>query len=525
MPKSRKKTCVCYLRTSSRRQKDEKTIEVQRDICARIVTANDLRLLDYSDGWIVDDGISGSQLEGRALQQFITDYSIGIVKPDYLVTYSHSRLARVDRVSKDQNTQLQSAISAATIQALLHHGGIEILDETGAIKPGSVIYDLKASLSNEEYKLIRDRTLNGKAKWASEGYWVVGGRPPYGYIKSGKNKRGKLVRDDVHAANLIKILNWYLEGGARRAAKKATEAMIEVPTAANPARKNRMPGWTPYTWDSTSVDHIARNVRIYLGQKICTIEGVSYTLQYEPLIAEEFCAQVELKYHTRILKNATQFATTGYVDCACGRHLYHELNHHRHYLTCLNRCGFMHVEEFDDHFWKAILIRLAQITTSEVAADNNKSLEEQLLKWKAELHSAENEINKLLDLHLNGLDREVWIVRNTAANTRKMQIKSEIARVIKAQEIAKSQSHTEQTLIEKLSILTEQIFHIEDLDVEKQRETLSSVLGSAIITAEFPPRIKGVLSSSVKLTFPAFRSLPAATIDSDDDSTIIIPIS
>ncbi len=245
-PVDKQKTCVCYCRTSTRGQQESETIAAQVERCTRLVERHNLRLVPYGasgDGWIKDDGVTGTLLEGRQFSAFIDDLKAGRVAVDYVVLFSLSRVARVDKVSKDIEKLIASHQAAALIRSVLIGRNVWLLDEDGPMDPRTVAFEVKAMLANEEFKLIRERTMAGKARRLDQGRFAKGGKPPYGYrqvFANGKDRKdGFLLQvDPERAANLKRLFGWFCEGGVTSAARRATEAGIPTPMAFTDNRKN-----------------------------------------------------------------------------------------------------------------------------------------------------------------------------------------------------------------------------------------------------------------------------------------------
>ncbi len=395
------KSCIIYCRTSTAAQKEADTIKAQLEVCSRIASQNNLKILPYGPGagWLEDNGVRGSLLDGRVFSTFLDDLEGGIVHPDYIVIYSLSRIARIDRSSKRLDRLKASHAAAARIQAVLIGCGVQTWDQDGPLDAGSLMWGVKILLASEEYKEIRRRTMDGKARRLKEGSFSKGGKPPFGYKQVGDHKSGfKLEPDPVDAPNLCKLFNWYLAGGFHFAADRATEEKIQNPMSANVNRKNRAHGWTPSRWNHGSVKHIVRNVECYLG----STEYSGHQLKFDPLIDIELCARVQAKSKERSLKHPTTFLSTGFADCVCKRHIHQNNSHDRYFTACRGGCGSMPSPKFEVYLWTAVVCRLAQIKEYEGITYTSKSFEVVINRAKAHIETINGEISTLLDLHLRG---------------------------------------------------------------------------------------------------------------------------
>src|ERR1700733_10011480 len=139
------KTAVIYCRTSTIGQKEAETITAQVERCKDIIKRAGLKPLAYGperNGWVVDDGVSGSLLEGRAFAGLVSDLRAGKVRPDYLVVYSLSRISRLDKSSRSMEKLVASAEDNARIKAVLLGAGVKVIDEQGEHDPANVMFDL-----------------------------------------------------------------------------------------------------------------------------------------------------------------------------------------------------------------------------------------------------------------------------------------------------------------------------------------------------------------------------------------------
>ena len=84
---------------------------------------------EKKDGWVIDDGVSGSLLAGREFAHVIDDLRSRKLKVDHIVVFSLSRLARPDKSSKDPHKLESSQVDAAKIKAVLQGAGVVVIDE------------------------------------------------------------------------------------------------------------------------------------------------------------------------------------------------------------------------------------------------------------------------------------------------------------------------------------------------------------------------------------------------------------
>ena len=109
-------------------------IDAQIERCKRLIERHGLTLLPYGpkqDGWVLDDGTTGTLLDARQFRPLLDDIRAGRLQVDCLVVFSLSRINRVDKVSKDQEKVRLSHIAAAEIKSALITGKVKVIDEEG----------------------------------------------------------------------------------------------------------------------------------------------------------------------------------------------------------------------------------------------------------------------------------------------------------------------------------------------------------------------------------------------------------
>src|SRR5271157_88857 len=524
------KTGIAYCRTSTIAQREAETITAQTERCRRLIATHNVTLLSYGpskDGWVSDDGVSGSLLDGRAFAKLLEDIEAGTIRPDYLVVYSLSRIARIDRTSKKMDKLQASHLAAARIQAVLIGCGVQVLEEEGPIDAASLNYGLKTLLASEEYKLIRGRTMAGKSRRLRENRYAKGGHPPYGYrqvFANGADRRhGFTLEVDPEAGpRLSQLLAWYCEGGVTHAARKATESGYPTPMADTTNRRNAAKDWTPTRWSPVSLMHIVRNVRAYLGETNLVFDGQAHSITYPALISTETYAAVERQRRTYVLKRRTTFLTTGFVDCICGEHLHERNSHDKHYARCPAGCGSMHQREFESALWAIVVCRLVQIQQHErLVMGTEDPFGPQVKAAKGRLEQARAEIGKLVDLYLaDQIDKAILTERNVELDRRKLLAQAELDQLTRQREEHKSKRAGEQSIEKRVSALLQE-FMRETPSLERKRAVLGDLLQGERAIIAYGKRRKGLakngaaMSPFVKITQPAFGDLPPLTMQSD----------
>ena len=507
-------SCIVYTRTSTSGQKDAETIGAQDAVCKRLVKQHGLTPLPYGpkkDGWLVDDGISGRLLEGRVFSRLIDDIRAGKVRPDYVVVHSSSRLSRVDTFSADPAMQEQSAVDEARINSVLRGHQIKVLDSEGEHD------DLRQeSVENgREIAKIRRRTMDGKSRWLSEGRFARGGRPPYGYDQVPIIVGGKVqgFRLEVHAENaprLRKVLSWFIEGGYAHAARKATAAGFP-PSSATTKRK-KAAGWTD------SVRYMVLNAEVYLGQQRIEFGGETYVVKFPALIDAEFYARICRAQKEVTISKRTAFLSTGFVDCACGRHAFAHSSRGSHVITCRSRCGRVPEAVFSESLWTAVVCRLVEIAKHERAGHGTKDhFGSQLKAATARLTEIEERMGRLFDQYdARELPERVYKQRNAPLKDEYAMASAEVARITRERDAHTQKTTTEQSLASRIGAILEDLVLQGLPPLERRRELLGELLGGERVLVTWQQG-----AGAAELTMPKFRDLPVLKMRTDQIPSLV----
>jgi DNA invertase Pin-like site-specific DNA recombinase len=521
------RTSIVYCRTSSAQQRENETIGAQVERCKRIVELHGLKLPKYGprkDGWIVDDGVSGSMLEGRAFAAFVEDLRARRLKIAHLVVFNLSRINRLDKTSGDMERLVRSHEDNGRIKAVLIGAGVTVIDEEGENDPRTNTYDIKTAISVGEYNDLRTRTMAGKVRRASEGAWSKGGRPPYGYKLAFKNgvdrKAGFLpVPHPEEAPNLRQIFRWYIEtgvakdgqvkGGVTYAARRATEAGYAPSYAASTKRRDAT------TWWPSSIVRMIQVARMYaLGEQTLEIGGEPHTVKFPPIIDGKLFAAVQRRSKQRTLKHRAPMLTTGFVDCECGAHVHARNAHGHHLMRCANACGAGGVreEKFSAVLWTVIVCRLIQIEEHERNGDKDSDSDMAALKTAcAKIEDINAEIARLLDVYLTaGLDKALFRAKNEALNDRKAAAQAEVERIERERAAREQKRANQQSVEARVGVVLRELARGEP-GLETKRQVLRDLLNGERVIVSWPKK----KPAWAAITLPAFGDLPPITVRTD----------
>ncbi|MDD6837429.1 MAG: recombinase family protein [bacterium] len=187
-----------YARVSTDRQADEGySIAIQTERIHSYIKAthgDNVRLEMY-----IDDGYSGGSIDRPAMNKLIHDVENNKVSKIVVV-----KLDRLSRSQKDTIHLMEDVFIA-------HNTGFisinESFDTSNAF--GRAIVGILAVFAQLERENIFERTRSGMQKRVEEGYWMGGGRIPFGYDYD--STKGILVPND-EADTVRKIYDLYLKG-------------------------------------------------------------------------------------------------------------------------------------------------------------------------------------------------------------------------------------------------------------------------------------------------------------------------
>jgi len=187
-----------YARVSTDRQADEGysiSIQVERiQSYIRATHGPDVRIEMY-----IDDGYSGGSIDRPAMNRLISDVEHNKVGKIVVV-----KLDRLSRSQKDTIHLMEDVFIA-------HNTGFisinESFDTSNAF--GRAIVGILAVFAQLERENIFERTRSGMKKRVEEGFWMGGGRIPFGYDYD--SSKGILVPNS-DADTVRKIYDLYLKG-------------------------------------------------------------------------------------------------------------------------------------------------------------------------------------------------------------------------------------------------------------------------------------------------------------------------
>lgn len=191
-----KKMDVAYLRVSTENQTEKYGLDLQKQ-----------KIIDYCerngvviDKWYVDGGYSGSKLDRPDIQKLLDDAENGLVARVFIY--------KLDRMSRDVIDTLN------LIYRILPKYGVKVISMTEEIRTENpmdkVMLTMNAAMNQYEREVIRMRMSAGMVERVKKGFWMGGGRVPYGYYYDRND--GILHVDPEQAERVRTAYRLYLNG-------------------------------------------------------------------------------------------------------------------------------------------------------------------------------------------------------------------------------------------------------------------------------------------------------------------------
>lgn len=187
---------VAYLRVSTESQTEKYGLDVQRQ-----------KILDYCerkgveiDKWYIDGGYSGSKLDRPEINELLDHAEKGLIGTVYIY--------KLDRMSRDVIDTLN------LFYKILPKYGVKVVSMTEDLRTDNpmdrVMLTMNAAMNQYEREVIRMRMTAGMIERVKKGFWMGGGRIPWGYYYDRND--GILHVDQNEAEMVRKAFNMYLDG-------------------------------------------------------------------------------------------------------------------------------------------------------------------------------------------------------------------------------------------------------------------------------------------------------------------------
>ena len=185
-----------YIRVSTDAQFEEGySVDAQKEQLTAYCVSKGMKKYDY----YIDGGWSGSNIERPELERLIRDVKDGEI--------SHVLVYKLDRLSRSQKDTLY------LIEDLFMPNNVDFVSLTESLDTstpmGRAMIGILAAFAQLERENIRIRTRMGMLERVKDGYWMGGGRIPFGYDYDKEN--GVLV-PNKDAEKVRRAYDLYIQG-------------------------------------------------------------------------------------------------------------------------------------------------------------------------------------------------------------------------------------------------------------------------------------------------------------------------
>ena len=190
------KYAAIYIRVSTDAQREEGySIDAQKELLTAYCLSKEIKNYEY----YIDGGFTGSNIDRPALKRMTSDIKMG--KINCVIVY------KLDRLSRSQKDTLY------LIEDVFNPNGVDFISLNESMDTstplGRLMLGILSAFAQLERENIRERTSLGMKERIKMGYWMGGGRVPFGYDYNPET--GILVPNN-DAETVRKIYEMYIEG-------------------------------------------------------------------------------------------------------------------------------------------------------------------------------------------------------------------------------------------------------------------------------------------------------------------------
>jgi site-specific DNA recombinase len=268
-----------YIRVSTDAQFEEGySVDVQKEQLTAYCVSKGIKDYDY----YIDGGWSGSNIERPEMERLMKDVKDGEI--------SHVIVYKLDRLSRSQKDTLYLIEDVFMPNNVDFVSLTESLDTSTPI--GRTMIGILAAFAQLERETIRMRTRMGMNERVKEGYWMGGGRIPFGYDY---DKNQGILVPNKDAEKVRRIYDLYIQGYS-------------------PQNIANMLG---LKYDRLAIQILKRKS----NYGIIEYNGVEYQGRHEPIISKEiYDKAMSAMINRSITRTSTsEYLLTGLVYCGkCG---------------------------------------------------------------------------------------------------------------------------------------------------------------------------------------------------------------
>lgn len=210
---------AAYIRLSveDNRKKGD-SLDTQRSILQNYVAITPgLKLHDF----YIDNGVSGTSFERPAFKKMLADAENGVINCIIV-----KDLSRFGRNVIDAGYYIEQYLPTLNVRFISINDNFD----TDNINPGDRLMLPIKNMINEAYALDISRKVKAQQRESMKAGEFIGGRPPYGYLKS-QTDCHKLIIDEATAPIVRQIFEWSYNGaGLNTIVLRLNEAGVVTPS-------------------------------------------------------------------------------------------------------------------------------------------------------------------------------------------------------------------------------------------------------------------------------------------------------
>ena len=293
------KIAAIYIRVSTDAQREEGySIDAQKEMLTAYCVSKSIKKYEY----YIDGGFSGSNIERPELARLIEDIKQG--KIGCVIVY------KLDRLSRSQKDTLY------LIEDVFNPNGVDFISLNESMDTstplGRLMLGILSAFAQLERENIKERTSMGMKERIKMGYWMGGGRVPFGYDY---NTDAGILVPNKDAETVRKIFELYIGGYSTNSIARLL---------------------------GLSYEKLARQIlmrKTYTGY-IC-YNGEEYKGKHEPIISPEtYEKAMQIMGERSGSKRIEQGnLLTGLVRCGCcgAKMRYHKWGKNGYKIVCYSR--------------------------------------------------------------------------------------------------------------------------------------------------------------------------------------------
>ena len=332
-----------YVRLSVKdRDKRGNSIEVQQLIIRSYIDDHpEMKLVET----YIDDGKSGTNFERMAFIKMMADIDRG--KINCIIVKDISRFGRN---LIETSYYVEKYLPSIGVRLVSINDGYDSTNDN----TNNINFVLQ-SLFNEAYSLDIGRKIKSVVRIHMQSGKYVGGRPPFGYLKS-PDDRYKLIIDEPAAVIVRQIFKWSSEGKRLpEMARLLNNAKVLTPSqyrlSQGMIRHESLVGkaWRPGTIakilsDEVYIGNLVQgkiNIKEHKKQPVPSAEWIRIDNTHQPIIPQELYKAAQMILHNEVVTGKKKHDTytpnifVGKIFCACcGSRMDRKRNHQKFVYRC-----------------------------------------------------------------------------------------------------------------------------------------------------------------------------------------------